>query len=66
MDLKKIRSDRGQTQEAFAEDLSVSQSHVADMERGRRKVSLKVATRLVELTGDPGILAGFIEERTGV
>lgn len=56
MDIVSIRASLGLTQAQFAEALEVSPGHIGDLERGHRKLSLKVAARLERLAKLDGLV----------
>lgn len=47
--LRRIRKERGLSQEAFAELLGFHRTYVGGLERGERNVSLKALERLSEM-----------------
>ena len=49
--LKYLRKLRGWTQEEFASKLGISRSHLCDIEKGRKAVSLDRAIRFAEILG---------------
>lgn len=57
-----LRKDAGLTQALWAERLGVSPSYIGDLERGHRRVSLKLAERLEKATGLP-IVDEFLAAR---
>ncbi len=59
--LRRIRLDRGLTQDALAERAAVSQAALSLYEKGKRDMSLKAAVRLVEVLGLSGVDA-LLEE----
>lgn len=65
MDLTAIRKELGLTQAQFAALLGISNGYIGDIERDRRKVSLKLAAKLEEVTGRQGYVARVVAEKTG-
>lgn len=63
MDIAEIRSSLGLTQAAFAARLGVSPGHVGDLERGHRKLTIKLAIRLEEISERPGIVDAVVSQR---
>lgn len=49
--IETARENRGHTQEDFAELLYVSVSHVAEVERGRAGISLKMLVKICNVLG---------------
>ena len=49
--IRKAREEAGYTREQFAELLNVSNSYLAEVERGRTGVSLKTLTAICKLLG---------------
>ena len=49
--IRKAREDMGYTREKFAEKLDVSVSYLAELERGRTGISVKLLTRVCGLLG---------------
>lgn len=64
MELVTIRAELGMTQAAFAEALGVSPGYIGDLERGHRKLSLVVASRLETLTQRTGFVAAVVADKT--
>lgn len=61
--IRKAREDRGYTREAFAEQLDVSVSYLAEVERGRTGVSVKLLIRICRVLGLSADYILFGEER---
>lgn len=61
--IRKAREDRGYTREAFAELLDVSVSYLAEVERGRTGVSVKLLIRICRCLGLSADYILFGEER---
>ena len=64
MRIRKAREERGYTREKFAELLDVSVSYMAEVERGRTGISVKM---LMKICGVLGLSADYVlfgEERT--
>ena len=51
MRIRKAREDAGYTREKFAELLDVSVSYMAEVERGRTGVSVKMLIRICDVLG---------------
>ena len=51
MRIRKAREDLGYTQEKFAELLDVSVSYMAEVERGRTGISVKMLTKICNVLG---------------
>lgn len=49
--IKALRQQRGDTQEAFAEHLHTTRSHIAKLEHGVRSPSLELLVEISALTG---------------
>lgn len=49
--IRKAREDLGYTRERFAEKLDVSVSYLAELERGRTGISVKMLVKVCELLG---------------
>lgn len=49
--IRRAREDRGYTRETFAEHLDVSVSYLAEVERGRTGISVKLLTKICRLLG---------------
>lgn len=49
--IRKAREDMGYTREKFAEKLDVSVSYLAELERGRTGISVKLLTKVCSLLG---------------
>lgn len=49
--IRKAREDMGYTREKFAEKLDVSVSYLAELERGRTGISVKLLTKVCGLLG---------------
>lgn len=66
--LASIRLGEGLTQAKFASQLEISKSHLCDIEKGRKTVSLKRATRFARILGYSEVqfmrlaLQGMVEE----
>lgn len=65
MQVAAIRKDLCLSQAAFAEKLGVSPGHIGDIERGHRKLTIELASRLEALSGRVGIVAAVVAEKTG-
>jgi len=51
MRIRKAREDLGYTREKFAEKLDVSVSYLAELERGRTGISVKMLTKVCNVLG---------------
>ena len=51
MRIRKAREDHGYTREKFAEKLDVSVSYMAELERGRTGISVKMLIKVCNLLG---------------
>jgi transcriptional regulator with XRE-family HTH domain len=51
--LQRLRKARGWTQEAFAETLHISRTHMGHIEQGRAAPSLKLLTKLAKALNVP-------------
>ena len=51
MRIRKAREDVGYTREKFAEKLDVSVSYLAELERGRTGISVKMLTKVCNVLG---------------
>ena len=51
MRIRKAREDMGYTREKFAELLEVSVSYLAEVERGRTGISVKMLTKICRVLG---------------
>ena len=49
--IRKAREDMGYTREQFAEKLEVSVSYLAELERGRTGISVKMLTKVCKVLG---------------
>ena len=49
--IRKAREDMGYTREKFAEKLDVSVSYLAELERGRTGISVKLLTKVCNVLG---------------
>lgn len=49
--IRKAREEQGYTRERFAEKLDVSVSYLAELERGRTGISVKMLTKICKLLG---------------
>lgn len=63
MDIAEIRTSLGLTQAAFAERLGVSPGHVGDLERRHRRVTIKIAAKLEEISGRSGLVDAVVAEQ---
>ena len=64
MRIRKAREDQGYTREKFAEKLDVSVSYMAELERGRTGISVKMLIKICNLLGLSADYVLFGEERT--
>lgn len=65
MRIRKARENMGYTRERFAELLDVSVSYMAEVERGRTGISVKMLMKLCRVLGLSADYILFGEERTG-
>lgn len=63
MRIRKAREDMGYTREKFAELLDVSVSYLAEVERGRTGVSVKMLVKICHVLGLSADYVLFGEER---
>lgn len=63
MRIRKAREDRGYTREKFAELLDVSVSYMAEVERGRTGISVKMLVKICHVLGLSADYVLFGEER---
>ena len=61
--IRKAREDMGYTREKFAEKLDVSVSYLAELERGRTGISVKLLTKVCGLLGLSSDYVLFGEQR---
>ena len=61
--IRKAREDLGYTREQFAEKLEVSVSYMAEVERGRTGISVKMLVKICEVLGLSADYVLFGEER---
>ena len=61
--IRKAREDLGYTREKFAELLDVSVSYMAEVERGRTGISVKMLIKICEVLGLSADYVLFGEER---
>lgn len=65
MDIPAIRADLKLTQAQLAQQLAISPGHMGDIERGHRKLTIKLAARLEEISQRDDIVSAVVAERTG-
>lgn len=65
MRIRKAREDAGYTREKFAELLDVSVSYMAEVERGRTGISLKMLIKICDVLGLSADYVLFGEKRCG-
>ncbi|MEA5456388.1 helix-turn-helix transcriptional regulator [Sinomonas sp. JGH33] len=54
VNLRRIRTEQGMSQEAFADTVGVHRTYMGGLERGERNVTLKAVERIAEIVGrDP-------------
>ena len=63
MRIRKAREDRGYTREKFAELLDVSVSYMAEVERGRTGISVRMLVKICNLLGLSADYVLFGEQR---
>lgn len=61
--IRKAREDQGYTRERFAEKLDVSVSYLAEVERGKTGISVKMLIKVCNLLGLSADYVLFGEER---
>ena len=61
--IRKAREQQGYTREQFAEKLDVSVSYLAELERGRTGISVKMLIKVCDLLGLSADYVLFGEER---
>lgn len=59
--IRKLREQRGMTQEELAELAGISQSHLSKIEAGSRNIGMKTYTRILEALGAVPILVSEVE-----
>ena len=62
--IRKAREEQGYTREKFAEKLDVSVSYMAELERGRTGISVKMLVKVCHLLGLSADYVLFGKERT--
>ena len=62
--IRKAREDMGYTREKFAEKLDVSVSYLAELERGRTGISVKMLVKVCNVLGLSADYVLFGSERT--
>ena len=62
--IRKAREDQGYTREKFAEKLDVSVSYMAELERGRTGISVKMLIKVCNLLGLSADYVLFGNERS--
>lgn len=62
--IRKAREDLGYTREQFAEKLNVSVSYLAELERGRTGISVKLLVKVCDVLGLSADYIIFGEERS--
>lgn len=65
MRIRKAREDLGYTREKFAEKLDVSVSYLAELERGRTGISVKMLIKVCNVLGLSADYVLFGNERQG-
>ena len=63
--IRRAREEQGYTREKFAEKLDVSVSYLAELERGRTGISVKMLIKVCNLLGLSADYVLFGTERTG-
>ncbi len=61
--IRKLREQKGMTQEALAELAGISQSHLSKIEAGSRNIGMNTYVRILEALGAVHILVSEVEER---
>ena len=64
MRIRRARENQGYTREKFAEHLDVSVSYLAELERGRTGISVKMLIKVCKLLGLSADYVLFGQERT--
>lgn len=64
MDIAKIRDDVGLTQAQLAEQLGISPGHMGDIERGHRRLTIKLAAKMERVTKRKGIVKSVVDEQS--
>ena len=64
MRIRKAREEMGYTREKFAEQLEVSVSYLAELERGRTGISVKMLIKVCDVLGLSADYILFGEERS--
>ncbi|MBQ2268713.1 MAG: helix-turn-helix transcriptional regulator [Bacteroidaceae bacterium] len=64
MRIRKAREEMGYTREKFAEKLEVSVSYLAELERGRTGISVKMLIKVCDVLGLSADYILFGEERS--
>lgn len=62
--IRKAREDMGYTREQFAEKLDVSVSYLAELERGRTGISVKLLVKVCQVLGLSADYVLFGKDRT--
>ena len=62
--IRKAREDMGYTREKFAEKLDVSVSYLAELERGRTGISVRLLTKVCKILGLSADYILFGQERS--
>ena len=65
MRIRRAREEMGYTREKFAEKLDVSVSYLAELERGRTGISVKMLMKVCDVLGLSADYVLFGEERKG-
>ena len=61
--IRKAREEQGYTREKFAEALDVSVSYLAELERGRTGISVKMLVKVCKLLGLSADYAFFADKK---
>ena len=59
--IRKLREQKGMTQEELAELAGISQSHLSKFEAGSRNIGMKTYTRILEALGAVPVLLSEVE-----